>query len=86
MLEVRIQLDPSQTQAMTSTILATYAFVSIIASPIIGHYADRVPGRKMPLLAGLCVELLATITVASTKIREQCGAEGRATLDITLIV
>lgn len=75
MLEVRIHLDPSRTQAMTSTILAIYALASIIASPIIGHYADRVSSRKIPLLAGLCLELTATVAVAMTKNREQCAPE-----------
>lgn len=75
MLEVRIHLDPSRTQAITSTTLAIYAFASIIASPIIGYYGDRVSSRKTLLLAGLCVEILATLALAWTKYREQRGAE-----------
>lgn len=70
-----MNLDPSQTQAMTSAILASYAFTGIIANPVIGHYGDRISSRKIPLLVGLCVELVATVAVATTKNREQCGAE-----------
>ncbi|MCJ1260378.1 hypothetical protein MMC22_000238 [Lobaria immixta] len=67
MLEVRMNLDPSQIQAMTSAILATYAFTELIASPVIGHYADKISSRKIPLLVGLCIELVATVAVATTR-------------------
>lgn len=70
-----MNLDPSQIQAMTSAILATYAFTELIASPVIGHYADKISSRKIPLLVGLCIELVATVAVATTRNRERCGAE-----------
>lgn len=85
MLEVRIHLDPSRTQALTSTILAISALASIIASPIIGHYADRVSSRKIPLLAGLCLELTATVGVSTAKTREQCAPECSRRFYVTLM-
>ena len=66
-----MRLDPSQTQATTSAILAIYAFTSIVACPLIGHYADRIASRKTPLLAGLFIELIATLAVATTTDCEQ---------------
>lgn len=75
MLEVRCHLDPSRTQAMTSAILAVYAFSALIASPVIGHYADRASSRKMPLLTALSIELVTTVAVAATTNSEQCDVE-----------
>ncbi|KAK4691378.1 hypothetical protein P7C71_g5608, partial [Lecanoromycetidae sp. Uapishka_2] len=67
MLEHRIGLDPSNTQTMISSLLTVHALTCIISNPIVGHYADKLPDRKRPLLLGLCGELAGTIVVASTK-------------------
>lgn len=67
MLEVRIGLDPSNTQTMISSLLAVHALTSAITSPIIGHYGDKTPDRKRPLLLALCGEMVSTLVVASTK-------------------
>lgn len=78
MLEDRMQLDPSRTQAMISSILAVSALSAIVSSPIVGHYADRVSSRKTPLLAGLCVELITTFGVAASTNCEHCGVDRSA--------
>lgn len=66
MLIERIQIDPANVQAVTSALLANYALVCLISSPIVGHYADKTTDRKTPLLVALAIELSAAVTVAGT--------------------
>lgn len=66
MLIDRIQIDPANVQAVTSALLANYALVCLISSPIVGHYADKTTDRKTPLLIALAIELSAAVTVAGT--------------------
>ncbi|KAF7590783.1 hypothetical protein BBP40_002399 [Aspergillus hancockii] len=66
MLEVRLRMDPSKTQRLTTTVLTLHGFVSLVSGPIIAHFADKTPGRKAPLLMGLAGCLVGTLLVAST--------------------
>lgn len=66
MLTERIQIDPANVQAVTSALLANYALVCLISSPIVGHYADKMTDRKTPLLVALAFELTSAVTVAGT--------------------
>lgn len=66
MLTERIQIDPANVQAVTSALLANYALVCLISSPIVGHYADKTIDRKTPLLIALAIELSSAVTVAGT--------------------
>lgn len=66
MLIERIQIDPANVQVVTSALLANYALVCLISSPIVGHYADKTTDRKSPLLVALAIELASAVTVAGT--------------------
>ena len=66
MLIERIQIDPANVQAVTSALLANYALVCLISSPVVGHYADKTSDRKSPLLVALAFELISAMTVAGT--------------------
>lgn len=66
MLIERIQIDPANVQAVTSALLANYALVCLLSSPIVGHYADKTTDRKTPLLVALAFELISAVTVAGT--------------------
>ncbi|CEJ62612.1 hypothetical protein PMG11_11109 [Penicillium brasilianum] len=66
MIEVRLQIDRSQTQRLTTALLSIHGFVSLISAPLIGHYAEMSPNRKTPLLMSLGACLAGTILVAYT--------------------
>ncbi|KMQ48662.1 hypothetical protein HL42_0652 [Trichophyton rubrum] len=64
MLEVRLHVDPSQTQSLTSSLLAIHGFMTLVAAPIIAHFADKTPNRRTPLLIALVACAVGTILVA----------------------
>lgn len=64
MLQDRLHIDLAHTQAYTSATLAVYGLVAVVASPIVGHYADKIPNRKMPLLFSLVGCFLGTVMLA----------------------
>ncbi|KAJ9262318.1 hypothetical protein DTO195F2_3705 [Paecilomyces variotii] len=64
MLKDRLYIDPIHTQFYITVVLALYAFTSLIASPIIGHFANRKPSRKKPLLLSLILSLVGTVLFA----------------------
>ncbi|KAI9930663.1 hypothetical protein MW887_011418 [Aspergillus wentii] len=66
MLEVRLGFDPSQTQTLTTAILSIHGFLGIVSAPVIAHFADKTPNRKVPLLIALAGCLVGTVLVAST--------------------
>lgn len=66
MFESRLQIDPSQTQRFTSSILALHGIVSAVSSPVIGHFADKTDNRKSPLLFSITGCILGTAMVAFT--------------------
>lgn len=64
MLEERLHLDPKKTQRFTSISLALHGLVSIFGGPLIGHFADKAPNRKIPLLIALMGCIIGTFMVA----------------------
>lgn len=64
MLEVRLQLPPSQTQRLTTALLTTHGFVSVVSAPVIGKFADKTANRKVPLLLALAGCLVGTLLIA----------------------
>ena len=64
MVEVRLQLPDTQTQRITTVILTTYGFVSMVSAPIIAHFADKTSNRRVPLLLALVGCLVGTLLVA----------------------
>ncbi|KAG5929976.1 hypothetical protein E4U42_003630 [Claviceps africana] len=63
MLEDRLHVDKSQTQAATSLVLSFHAGISMLTSPWIGYLADKAPNRKMSLIASLVAEMMGTIVI-----------------------
>jgi hypothetical protein len=66
MIEDRLHLDPSKTQGFTTSLLPLHGFVSLVSGPLIAHYADKTPNRKVPFLAALAGSLIGILCVAST--------------------
>ncbi|GAD93543.1 MFS transporter, putative [Paecilomyces variotii No. 5] len=64
MLRERLQTNPIHSQFYTTVILALYALVSMIASPVIGKFADRHPARKGPMLLSLVLAFMGTALFA----------------------
>ncbi|KAF3481805.1 uncharacterized protein GIQ15_04564 [Arthroderma uncinatum] len=64
MLEVRLHIDPSRTQSLSSALLAIHGFVALISAPVIAHFADKTPNRRTPLLISLAACLIGTLLVA----------------------
>ncbi|KAL4963659.1 MFS transporter [Aspergillus stella-maris] len=67
MLEQRLNVDPSQTQTYTTTLLTIYGLISLLSAPFIAHYADKTPHRKLPLLISLTACSTGTILVATSR-------------------
>ncbi|GFF28525.1 MFS transporter, putative [Aspergillus udagawae] len=65
MVDVRLRLPPSQTQRLTTALLTLHGFVSIASAPIIAHFTDKFPNRKVPLLISLAGCMIGTFLVAS---------------------
>ncbi|KAG6010346.1 hypothetical protein E4U21_006910 [Claviceps maximensis] len=63
MLETRLHVDKSQTQAVTSLVLSFHAGVSMLTSPLLGYLADRAPSRKISLIASLAAQMMGTIVI-----------------------
>lgn len=63
-LEERLHIDDSYTQPLTSAILAVHGLIAVVTSPIVGHFADKSPSRKTPLLLSLAGCLGGTVLVA----------------------
>ncbi|KAJ5296187.1 hypothetical protein N7508_011008 [Penicillium antarcticum] len=63
-VETRLGIDASLTQRISLAMLSESALVSVIASPIIGHYADRSDKKRAWLLSGLAVALLGSLILA----------------------
>ncbi|PWY75038.1 MFS multidrug transporter [Aspergillus heteromorphus CBS 117.55] len=63
-LENRLGLDVSLTQRFSFALLSESAVTALITSPIIGHFADRVPNKRGLLLGSLAAALLGSIILA----------------------
>ncbi|KAJ5356987.1 Major facilitator superfamily domain general substrate transporter [Penicillium concentricum] len=66
MLRTRLHIDRSKTQSVTSAVLGLHGAISVVAGPIIGHFADKTPNRKTPLLLSLITCIIGTLMIAST--------------------
>ncbi|EFR02359.1 hypothetical protein MGYG_05356 [Nannizzia gypsea CBS 118893] len=66
MLEVRLNIDPSRTQDLSSSLLSIHGFVALVSAPIVAHFADKTPNRKIPLLIALAACAIGTVLVACT--------------------
>lgn len=64
MIEVRLGLDSNYTQRMSFALLSQSAFVSVIVSPFIGHFADKSSTKRVWLLSALVVCLVGTFALA----------------------
>lgn len=64
MIEGRLQLPSTQTQWLTTALLTTHGFIAMASAPIIAHFADKTPDRRMPLLLALAGCALGTLLVA----------------------
>ncbi|KAG0155643.1 hypothetical protein PDIDSM_2816 [Penicillium digitatum] len=64
LFEDRLHKDPSQTQRLTAGILTLHGLVSAVSGPLIGHYADKMPNRRTPLLLSLAGCVMGTLLVA----------------------
>ncbi|KAJ5309977.1 Aldolase [Penicillium atrosanguineum] len=64
MIEDRLELPPSQTQWLTTALLATHGFVSVVSAPIIGHFADKTSSRRIPLLIALAGCFVGTLLLS----------------------
>lgn len=64
MLEVRLNIDPSETQRYTTALLTLHGLVALVVAPPIAHFADKTPKRKGPFLISLAASLAGTYLIA----------------------
>ncbi|KAI9646631.1 hypothetical protein NHQ30_004627 [Ciborinia camelliae] len=64
MLQERLNIASSQTQMLTSAVLALHGALAMISSPIIGHFADKSLNRQFWLLFSLGWCIIGTCMVA----------------------
>lgn len=64
MSETRLGLDASHTQNMSFALLAETAIVTVVLSPVVGHYADQSSSKRAWLLYSLVVAFLGSLAVA----------------------
>ncbi|PLB44415.1 MFS general substrate transporter [Aspergillus steynii IBT 23096] len=64
MLEVRLNVDPSETQWYTNALLTLHGLVALMAAPPIAHFTDKTPNRKGPFLIALAASLAGTYLIA----------------------
>lgn len=69
-LEHRLGLDVSLTQRVSTALLSQSALVMVVASPLIGSYADRSGAKRGWLLWGLAGALLSSLMIALATSRE----------------
>ncbi|KAJ5690909.1 hypothetical protein N7488_012476, partial [Penicillium malachiteum] len=62
-LEQRLHVDESKTQATTSLVLTVHALVCLVSGPLTGYLADKCSNRQLPLLTSLGAELVGTIII-----------------------
>ncbi|KAL2073978.1 hypothetical protein VTL71DRAFT_7756 [Oculimacula yallundae] len=64
MLEGRLGWDKSKTQSLTLALLSESALVGLIASPVVGHIADRTSHKKSLLLLSLGGAMVGSVALA----------------------
>ncbi len=67
MLEDRLRFDESKTQSITLALLSESALVGLIASPIVGHIADRTSHKKSLLLLSLGGAMIGSVALALSR-------------------
>lgn len=63
-LEHRLNVDVSLTQRMSMALLAESALAMVVASPLVGHWADRSGAKRTWLLYGLVGAFVGTLILA----------------------
>jgi len=64
-LRERLHVKEGRIQELTSLVLAVHGIVSTVSGPFIGHFADKISNRKLPLLLSLLACVIGTGMVAS---------------------
>ena len=64
MVETRLKKDPSRVQGLTAELLSLHGLFSVISSPVIAHFADKVSNRKVPLIIAILGSVAGTYLVA----------------------
>lgn len=67
MLRFRLNIQTPKIQELTSSVLAIHGALAMIAGPIIGHFSDQTPNRKVPLILSLAVCISGTVMVAGAR-------------------
>jgi MFS family permease len=67
MLQNRLHVEHSQIQTLSSAVLALHGAFGVIASPVIGHLADKSSSRRKSLLLSLGCCIIGTVMVASAR-------------------
>ncbi|EPS33192.1 hypothetical protein PDE_08154 [Penicillium oxalicum 114-2] len=65
MLGSRLSVPHEKLQKLMSNVLAVHGIVSVIAGPVIGHFADKISSRKIPLQLSLLACIVGTGMVAA---------------------
>lgn len=87
MIESRLALSPAVTQRVTTELLTSYGVVSMLASPIISHFADKTSARKVPLLFALGGFAAGTVMMAiarTSKFSNRIGMADEAEWELGL--
>ncbi|KAJ5524271.1 Tetracycline resistance protein TetA/multidrug resistance protein MdtG, partial [Penicillium frequentans] len=66
MLQKRLHIDHSKTQAAISIILGVHGAVTVVAGPIMGRFADKSRNREIPLVASLLACISGTLMIVCT--------------------
>lgn len=66
MLQKRLHIDHSKTQAAISIILGIHGAVSVVAGPMISRLADKSRNRKIPLIGSLLAGITGTVMIVCT--------------------
>ncbi|KAJ5933310.1 hypothetical protein N7454_005639 [Penicillium verhagenii] len=66
MIEARLHIDPSQTQNITTALLSLHGLIALISAPVIAHFADKSPKRKLPFLISLAGCFIGTTLLSLT--------------------
>lgn len=69
MLEGRLHIEPSKTQALVSSLLAIHGILSMVSGPIIGHFADKTSKKKILLVVSVAGYMPGTVLIACTPAR-----------------
>lgn len=66
MIEDRLHIDASKSQNITTALLSLHGLIALVFAPIIAHFADKTPKRKLPLLISLAGCFVGTLLLSLT--------------------